>query len=273
MGPTRKPITDEQKMEIRKKDRERKRRDQLTPDKLLEIRKSERDRMQNRRLKMSEGEKEKVKEKDRDRKSCKIKKYIKKSNVDDLKEIRKIEKVIRMRNKRSLLSKQEKENIKNEAKVRMSFGRKNGFLRRYKQRKTRDGNNLNLWKKFLGTINLDLFEMSNRNLKDICKKLKKLDRQIKAIDYHKKQEARKYDGMVKWNPRGTVMKKEDANLEQLASKACLKMRKHRKPIQQVIKDYEKLKGSSTTYSTYSDDSSDDDSEYSEHCEHGIDDNL
>ena len=104
MGPTRKPITDEQKMEIRKKNRERMRRDQLTSDKLLEIRKSERDRMQNRRLNMSEGEKEKVKEKDRDRKSCKIKKYIKKSNVDDLKEIRKIEKVIRMRNKRSLLS-------------------------------------------------------------------------------------------------------------------------------------------------------------------------
>lgn len=263
MGSSRKLLTDEEKMELRKKDRERKRRDQLTPEKLHEIRKSERDRMQKRRLNMSKREKEKVKEKDRDRKSCKIKKYIKKSNSDKLKEIKKIEKVIRMRKKRSLLSKQEKEEFRNEAKVRMSFGRKNGFLRKYKQRKTRDGNDLNLWKKFLGTINLDLFEMKNRNLKGTCKKLKKLHRQIKAIEYHKEQEARKYDGMRKWNPRE---KKEDKNLEELASKACFKMRKHRKPVPQVIWDYEELKGSSGTCTTYSDDSSDDNSDI--HSEHG-----
>jgi len=62
-----------------------------------------------------------------------------------------------MRNWRSHLSEGEKTNANQTAKVRMALGRRNGFLRSYKQRKKHPNNNLDIWKNFLNSINLDLY--------------------------------------------------------------------------------------------------------------------
>ena len=62
------------------------------------------------------------------------------SNLDDLKELKRIEEVVRKRKFRSLLSDKEKNIEKLKAKVGMAKVRKNGSLRTYKQRKKRDKN-------------------------------------------------------------------------------------------------------------------------------------
>ena len=150
MPGKRNPISDEEKMERKKRDRERQRerRDHLTSEQMDVVRTSDRERKKLNRQKMSKKDKEKVKETDRNRKSCKYKKAVKEENKKRLKEIKNIDKVLRMRTLRSKLSAEQQSRLQNKAKVNMSAGRKNGFVRKYKQREKRDKNHLNIWKKF-----------------------------------------------------------------------------------------------------------------------------
>ena len=232
------PFSDEEKMERKRRDSERKRRDQLTSIQLEHVRSTERKRMKKRRQFMSNAEKDKVKEQDRNRKSCRYRKACKLRNKKNLQEIRNIDKVLRMRNLRSLLSEEETTRLRTNAKVTMSSLRKNGFVKKYKQREKRDKNYLIIWKKFLNTINLDLFMMNNPRLKNLHIKLNKIEKEVKEMENKRREEAHLAAIMPTWKS----MKRDGKNLknlEEMVNKNMKKMRKHRKEIKLEIKDYEK----------------------------------
>ena len=152
----------ERLIEARERDRERKRekRDQLTDEQLDQVRTSEKQRFQIRRKAMSICKKEEEKEKDRNRKSYWFTQAKKKRNREILKEIKKIETVIRVRKLRAQNSEEDKLILRKEARGKMTVGRKNGFLNKYKQRDKRAGNDLQIWKDFFRTTNLDLLSSS-----------------------------------------------------------------------------------------------------------------
>ena len=83
-----------------------------------------------------------VKEKDKKRKSLKFWKTRRKARC--VKEIKQIDGALRKRLLRSMLSEEDKIKSRKKAKVEMALGRKNGFLRKYKQRTKRDPNRLNM---------------------------------------------------------------------------------------------------------------------------------
>ena len=160
-------------------------------------------------------------------------------NKKDLQEIKNIDKVLRMRKLRSLLSEEEKKRLRTNAKVTMSALRKNVFVKKYKQREKRDKNYLNIWKKFLHTINLDLFMMDNPRLKNLPLKLNKIVKEVKEMENKRREEAHLAARMPTWKS----MKKDKnnlKNLEEMVNNNMKKMRKHRKEIKLEIKDYEKF---------------------------------
>ena len=85
----------EGKQEARERDRERKRRDQLTSDQLERVRSTDRNYKRKKRLNMTDTEKQKVRETRNSK--YKPRNLKKRSNKEHLKEIKNIEKVIRMR--------------------------------------------------------------------------------------------------------------------------------------------------------------------------------
>ena len=138
----------EGKMEAKKRDRERKRRDQLSSDQLDHVRLRDKKYKQIYRKRMSETEKQNAREARNEKNRSESKR---RSNLDDLKELKRIDEVVRKRKFRSLLSDKEKNIEKLKAKVGMAKGRKNGSLQTYKQRKKRDKNELFMWKRFSRT--------------------------------------------------------------------------------------------------------------------------
>ena len=105
-----------------------------------------------------------------------------------------------MRTLRSKLSAEQQSRLQNKAKVNMSAGRRNGFVRKYKQREKRDKNHLNIWKKFLKTINLDLFEMAKPKLVNIHIRLNKLAYEVKMMENRRREEAHLRSRMPTWKP-------------------------------------------------------------------------
>ena len=223
----------EGKMEARERDRERKRRSQLTSNQLDNVRSTERKYQQNKRDKMTEIEKRKARE-IRNEKNISVKKR----NLQSLKELKNIEKSLRMRNRRSLLSEDEKNIFKHNAKVGMALGRRQGFLRTYKQRKKHPKNNLEIWKNFLNSHNLDLFMMENPKIHHVHEKLLAMQIQVRDDDYKRREKAHMLKMMKTWKGR-SVNKKEDC---QEVVKSIIKMRKHRKQLKEKINiDFKSMK--------------------------------
>lgn len=252
----------EGKMEARERDRERKRRDQLTSDQLEHVRKRERIYKESIRQNMTEGEKQKEREKRKSRYEPKNLK--KRRNLKNLKEMKNIEQVIRMRKLRSLLSEKEKDIKKLNSRVRMATGRKNGFLRVYKQRKKRDPNDLYVWRDFFEhDIYVDLFLETNSNKKHIKEKLRSVQRQIRDLENKKRAEAHMKSRMKAW--KGWSVNKK----EEVCSKNSLKMRKHRVKIKEKIeiKDFKITNNDDSDCSDYSDQSFHDDQEYNSDCDY------
>ena len=173
----------EGKMEARKRDRERKRRDQLSSDQLDSLRLKDKNYKQIQRQNMSEKEKQRARDA-RNQKNRSESKY--RSNLNDLKELKRINEVVRKRKFRSLLSEKEKNNDKIKAKVGMSKGRKSGFISSYKQRKKRDKNELYIWKRFINWVDLDLFKERNPKLKNVNEKLKLMQTQIRDFENNRR---------------------------------------------------------------------------------------
>ena len=149
------------KMEARQRDRERKRRDQLTAEQLECVRSTDRKYKQMKRDNMTETEKQEARKARRQKYEPEVSK--KRRNLNKLKEMRNIEKTLRMRNLRSLLSEKEKEIKRITAKIGMASVRKNGPLRSYKQRNKRDKNNLDVWRHFFKYhVQIDLFLETNK---------------------------------------------------------------------------------------------------------------
>ena len=163
MTARRKPWTEEDKIKVRKRDSERKRRDQLTSSQHARVKFLDKKNKKKFRKNMSEKEREKVKEKDRIRKG--INTRWKQFNLRRIKEICRINTLLRVRKYRSKLSVKDKQIARDGAKKDMSLGRKRGFLGKYKHRSKRDPNYLNIWRNFLKDVNLDLFIMYNPKLK------------------------------------------------------------------------------------------------------------
>ena len=158
----RKPWSDEERMRARERDRERKKRNLLTPSQLARVNFLEKTNKKKLRKNMSETEKERVKEKDRMRKISD--KKLKKLNLEKIKEICRINTLLRVRKLRSQLSEKEKQVVRDKAREGMALKREKGFLGKYKQRKKRDPNYLNIWRNFFRHINLDLFIMGTPQL-------------------------------------------------------------------------------------------------------------
>ena len=241
----------EAKMEARERDRERKRRDQLTHAQLDQVRSRERKYKKFKRNNMSETEKQKSR-KVRNMKNMERLKRI--SNSEDLKEMKRIEEALRKRKYRSQLSEKEKEIAKLKSKVGMKSGRKSGFLTSYKQRKKRDKNELYTWKKFINCVNFDLFKERNSNSKDLIEKLASIKRQIGDFENQKRQEANRYSHF-RWVWKGRdVRKKED-----VCDKYIVKMRQYRTKIKEKI-NIEDFKTIQYRYDTSSDSDEESDNE-------------
>ena len=189
---------------------------------------------------MSETEKQKAREVRNQKNRSESKK---RSNLDNLKEIKRIDEVVRKRRSRSLLSEEEKSIEKLKAKVAMAKGRKNGFIRSYKQRKKRDKNELYIWKRFIKWVNLDLFKERNPRLKDVNEKLELLQRQIRDFENNRRLLAHRRSRMKTWKGRPKTKK------EQICNKSSIEIRKHRKII------YGKFDIEDSKKSTYESDSS------------------
>ena len=230
----------EGKIEARKRDRERKRRDQLSSDQLDCLRSKDKKYKQLKRQNMSETEKQKAREVRNQKNRSESKK---RSNLDNLKEIKRIDEVVRKRRSRSLLSEEEKSIEKLKAKVAMAKGRKNGFIRSYKQRKKRDKNELYIWKKFIKWVNLDLFKERNPRLKDVNEKLELLQRQIRDFENNRRLLAHRRSRMKTWKGKSQTKK------EKICNKSSIEIRKHRKII------YGKVDIEDSKKSTYESDSS------------------
>ena len=225
----------EGKMEARKRDRERKRRDQLTPTQLDQVRSTQKKYKKFKRNNMSEMEKEKARE-IRNMKNTKKLKRIR--NAEDLKEMKKIDEALRKRKYRSQLSEKEKNKAKLESKVGMASGRKKGFLTTYKQRKKRDKNELYIWKRFINQVDFDLFKERNSNRKDVIGKLASLKRQIRDFESQKREEANRYRHF-RWVWKGRDVKKK----EEVCNKHIVKMRQYRTKIKEKIniEDFKTIK--------------------------------
>ena len=207
----------EGKMEARKRDRERKRRDQLTSTQLDCVRSREK---KYKKLK---------------RKTERLKRM---SNAEDLKEIKRIDEALRKRKYRSQLSEKEKENEKQKSKIGMTLGRKNGFLTTYKQRKKRDKNELYIWKRFINLVNFDLFKERNSNRQDLIEKLASMKRQIRDFENKKREEANRYRHF-RWVWKGRNVNKK----EEVCNKNIVKMRQYRTKITKKInvEDFKTIK--------------------------------
>ena len=231
------------KIKARERDRQRKRdkRSRLTDDELNKLRIKEKVRIQKRRKNMSQAKKDKEKEKDRSRKSNKFVMLKKRRIAKHIKEIKSIEKVLRMRSLRSLVSEEDKRKSRHKAKVEMALGRKNGLVRKYKQRAKRDPNDLKIWGDFLRPGNLENFISDTPKLKKLHKKLKVLKKQFIAMENKEWQEAHKFDGMPTWTPGRFFKQKEVGEVEESVNKNLINMRKHRKKIKEKIEDYDKLR--------------------------------
>ena len=242
----------EGKMEARERDRERKRRDQLTLDQLEHVRSTVRNYRKNKRLNMTETEKQKA----RDTRNSKYepRNLKKRRNKEHLKEIKNIEKVIRMRKLRSLLNEKEKNIEKLNSKVRMAFGRKNGFLKTYKQRKKRDQKDLYVWKDFFkNDICVDLFLETNSKKKHLKEKLTSVQRQIMDDINQRRTRADMLSRMRVWGGRSLH------KTEQVCSKNSMKMRKHRVKIKEKI-EIDEFKDMKSKYDSDDSDSDNDDQE-------------
>ena len=166
------------KLEAQKRDRERKRRDQLTSEQLECVRSTERNYKKLKRQNMTETEKQEARKARKKKFTPTVSK--KRKNLSKLKEMRNIEKALRMRKLRSLLSEKENELRRNNAKVGMALGRKNGSLRAYKQRKRRERNDLDVWRHFLKhDVQIDLFLETNSENKKVVEKITSVHRQIR----------------------------------------------------------------------------------------------
>ncbi len=218
----------EGKMEAKKRDRERKRRDQLSSDQLDHVRLRDKKYKQIYRKRMSETEKQNAREARNEKNRSESKR---RSNLDDLKELKRIDEVVRKRKFRSLLSDKEKNIEKLKAKVGMAKGRKNGSLQTYKQRKKRDKNELFMWKRFIDKVDLDLFRERNKNLKNVHEKLKLLNKQIRDFENHRRLLADRHSRMKTWKGRSQTKK------EQYCNKKRIEMRKHRKIIYVEVEDF------------------------------------
>ena len=207
----------EGKMEARKRDRERKRRDQLTSTQLDCVRSREK---KYKKLK---------------RKTERLKRM---SNAEDLKEMKRIDEALRKRKYRSQLSEKEKENEKQKSKIGMTSGRKNGFLTTYKQRKKRDKNELYIWKRFINLVNFDLFKERNSNRQDLIEKLASMKRQIRDFENKKREEANRYRHF-RWVWKGRNVNKK----EEVCNKNIVKMRQYRTKITKKInvEDFKTIK--------------------------------
>ena len=136
----RKNMTDEQRENVRAKDRERKARDKK---KLSEKKSSER-KMEKRKEQTQSWEKKKMKQL---MDNCKTQQKIEALKTDEENEEKQVEKVIRMREKRSQMSIAGKELARIDAREGMREHRRFGFLKEYKQRKRRDTFNPYSWEK------------------------------------------------------------------------------------------------------------------------------
>ena len=248
----------EGKLEARERDRERKRRDQLTSEQLEHVRKRERIYKKHRRQNMNDIDK--AKEKENRKRKYEPRNLKKKRNVENLKEMKNIEQVIRMRKFRSLLSEKEKHNKKFNSKVGMALGRKNGFLRVYKQRKKRNKNDLYVWKDFFEyNIFVDLFLETNSKKSDIKEKLTSIQRKIRDFENKRRAEAHMQSRMTVW--KGWSL----SNKEEVCSKNGLKMRKHRGKIKKKIQieDFKVMK--SKDGNDCSDQENNEDHDYDSDC--------
>ena len=196
------------KMEAQKRDRERKRRDKLTPEQLKRVRSTERNYKHFKRWNMSETEQQKAREARKKRYTPTVSK--KRDNLKKLKEMRNIEKALRMRRLRSLLSEKEKNIKRTNAKVAMALCRKDGYLRSYKQRKRREKNDLDIWRNFLNhDVYIDLFLETNSKNKKVVERLTSVHKQIRDHDTFKRQLARaKNYRMSCWTGRSNKKKDE-----------------------------------------------------------------
>ena len=227
----------EGKIEARRRDRERKRRDQMTPNQLESVRSTEKKYKKCKRSNMSETEKQKA----RDIRNMKNKIRVKKiRNAEDLKEMKKINEVLRKRKYRLHLSEEGKNQAKLKSKVGMALGRKNGFLSSYKQRQKRDRNELYIWKKFIERVNLYMFREKNPKLKDVNAKLASLNRQIKDFEYNKWEKANRYKMMKTWTFKTFNPK------EEICNKRSVRMRQYRTKIKEKI-NIEELKTKQDKY--------------------------
>ena len=243
----------EGKLEARERDRERKKRDQLTSDQLECVRAKERKYKKCRRQNMTDAEKQKARETRNSQYEPRNLK--KKRNLKNLKEMKNIDKVIRMRKHRSLLSEKEKSNEKQNSKIRMASGRKNGFLKAYKQRKRRDKNDLYVWRDFFKhDICVDLFVETNSKKKCIKEKLTSLQKEIRDCENKRRSEAYMYSRMGVWKGRSLNLKGK------LCSKNSMKKRKHRMKIKEKIKIEELKDKNRKCHSDYSDQDDNDDEE-------------
>ena len=216
----------EGKIEARERDRNRKRRDQLSSDKLESIRLQDRNYKKLRRQNMTDTEKQKARETRNNKNNPK-----KKRNLKNLKEMKKIEEVIRIRKFRTLLSEKEKNIVKMNSRVGMALCRKNGSLRAYKQRKKRDLIDLNVWRKFFkNDVFVDLFMETNSKKEKVREKLKSVKRQIRDFE-NKKMQEEQWDRLWK----GRVWKGRSLNKEEETySKDNVRTRKYRTKIKQKI---------------------------------------
>ena len=112
----------------------------------------------------------------------------------------------------------------------MSLGRKRGFLGKYKHRTKRDPNYLNIWRKFLKGVNLDMFILYNPKLKKTHDQLKALKKQIREMEKKKEDHEQLHRMMPTWNPKRV----KENNCEKGTVKTFVKMRKHRQKIKEKI---------------------------------------
>ena len=187
----------EEKMEAQKRDRERKRRDQLTASQLDRVRLTENKYQKFKRNNMSEMERQKAKEVRNLKNIVRVKKI---RNAEDLKEMKKRDEALRKRKFRSQLSEKEQSIAKLKAKVGMASGRKNGFLTSYKQRKSRK--------------------------EEIRRK------QIRDLENQKREEAKRYKHF-RWVWKGRNVNKK-ACLDEVCDKNIVRMRQYRTKIKEKI---------------------------------------
>ena len=199
----------EGKMEARERDRERKRRDQLSADKLESVRLQDKNYKKLWRQNMTETEKQKTKEARKSR--YKPKNLKKKRNLKNLKEMKKIEEVIRKRKFRTLLSEKEKNIVRMNSRIAMALCRKNGSLSAYKQRKKRDPIDVNVWRNFFkNDIFVDLFMETNSKKEKVREKLKSVKRQIRDFE-NKERQKEEWDRLWKgrvWKGRSLIKEEE-----------------------------------------------------------------